>query len=597
MKQAGRQLPIDSGRPPAGMRHWVLAVLLYLFFAVFLIWPIAHVVGVGFGTGGRGLTLDYILLVLRDPVLVHGLVNAVLIGVVVTGLTLSLSLPLAILMVRYEFPGRGLLSGLLLMPLVLPPFVGAIGMRLVFGRFGPVTQMVGAVGRLFGAHGCDSLGIDWLGRYKLLGIVTIEVLHLYPIMLLNLQAALANVDGDMEAAAANLGAGRWTIFRRITLPLIRPGLFAGATLVLIWSFTELGTPLMFDYYTVTPVQIYQRLTDVADNPLPYALVVVMLAVSAGLYTGGKLVLGRGFEAGTTKGARAGLAKRLRGGRALAAAALPAAVVALAVMPHLAVILTSISVPGAWYKSVLPTALTAGHFRAVLTDELTLPAVARSIQYAGLAMGLALVVGLGVAVLLTRSNLPGRGLLDSLAMLPLAVPGVVMAFGYLALSVQLRGHRGGGRSSAWYMQFLDVQENPLVLLVIAYGARRLPYVVRSLVAGLEQTPRDLELAAANLGAGRMGVMRRITLPLILGNLIAGGLLAFAFAMLEVSDSLVLAQRRQYFPIARAIWELSQRLGDGMYIASALGVWAMVFLALTLLTANQLLGKKIGAMFRV
>ncbi len=137
----------------------------------------------------------------------------------------------------------------------------------------------------------------------------------------------------------------------------------------------------------------------------------------------------------------------------------------------------------------------------------------------------------------------------------------------------------------------------MLLVIAYAARRMPYVVRSAVAGLQQTPRDLELAAANLGAGKRTVLARITLPLILASLIAGALLAFAFAMLEVGDSLVLAQRIDAYPITRAILELSQRLGDGLYIASALGVWAMALLTLTILSANSLLGKKLGAAFRV
>jgi iron(III) transport system permease protein len=139
--------------------------------------------------------------------------------------------------------------------------------------------------------------------------------------------------------------------------------------------------------------------------------------------------------------------------------------------------------------------------------------------------------------------------------------------------------------------------PVVFLVIAYATRRLPYIVRATVAGLQQTPVDLELAAANLGAGRATVLRRITIPLIMANLIAGALLAFAFALLEVSDSIILAQKEAYYPITRAILELSQRLGDGVYIASALGVWAMLLLTITLLAANRLLGRKMGAAFRV
>jgi iron(III) transport system permease protein len=150
---------------------------------------------------------------------------------------------------------------------------------------------------------------------------------------------------------------------------------------------------------------------------------------------------------------------------------------------------------------------------------------------------------------------------------------------------------------WLRHLLDVQENPTLLLIVAYAMRRLPYVVRSAVAGLQQTPVDLELAARNLGASGLRTLRRITVPLIAANLVAGALLAFAFAMLEVSDSLILAQRQTYWPITKAIYELFQRLGDGPYIASALGVWAMALLTLTILTASAFLGKKMGAIFRI
>jgi len=205
---------------------------------------------------------------------------------------------------------------------------------------------------------------------------------------------------------------------------------------------------------------------------------------------------------------------------------------------------------------------------------------------------ALVVGLGVGMIAVRSRLPDRGFIDALAMLPLAVPGIVLAFGYLAISVGLK-QQFQQRLPLW----LNVQEMPVVFLVVAYATRRLPYIVRSIAAGLQQTPVDLELAASNLGAGRMAVLRRITLPLIFANLIAGALLAFAFALLEVSDSIILAQKEAYYPITRAILELSQRLGNGIYIASALGVWAMLLLTITLLAANRLLGRKMGAVFRV
>jgi iron(III) transport system permease protein len=144
--------------------------------------------------------------------------------------------------------------------------------------------------------------------------------------------------------------------------------------------------------------------------------------------------------------------------------------------------------------------------------------------------------------------------------------------------------------------LDIRENPTVFLVIAYAVRRLPYMVRAAVAGLQQTSVALEEAGANLGASPLTTLRRITLPLIMANLIAGTLLAFAFSMLEVSDSLMLAQRVEFYPITKTIFELSQLVGIGRYLAAALGVWAMVFLSVTIVGSSLLLGKKMGALFR-
>ena len=574
--------------------YFLLALVLTVF-AVFLLWPIYQVVRVAFfgvpaeGSGGE-FTLGYFKAIFLDADLRQGLVNSALIAVGVTIVCILISVPLAVLSVRYDFRGKAIVNALLLVPLILPPFVGAIGMRQILGRFGALTAVAQKLG--FADAGEP---IDWFGNARLLGIILVESLSLYPILFLNVSAALANIDPAMEQAAANLGASRWTIFRKITLPLMRPGLFAGGTIVLIWSFTELGTPLMFDFYDVTPVQIFHRLTQVTGNPLPYALVVVMLLASTLLYIVGKFILGRRHDAGVTKASVQATALPLRGFNALAALTPFLIVAALALLPHVGVILMSVSGVGAWYQSAIPKIFTADHYANALTHDFTMPSVRNSIAFASASMALDIAFGLIIAWLIVRSTLPGRRLIDSLAMLPLAVPGVVLAFGYLAISLQLQTWVGPDRD--WLRNLVDVQQNPTVLLVVAYAMRRLPYVVRSAVAGLEQTPVDLELAARNLGASGLFTLRRITIPLIAANLLAGGLLAFAFAMLEVSDSLILAQRQTYWPITKAIYELFQRLGDGPYIASALGVWAMALLTLTILSANAFLGKRMGAIFRV
>jgi iron(III) transport system permease protein len=196
----------------------------------------------------------------------------------------------------------------------------------------------------------------------------------------------------------------------------------------------------------------------------------------------------------------------------------------------------------------------------------------------------------------RSDLRVRGVLDALAMLPLAVPGLVLAFGYLSVSSYL-SNQDWVKDSPLLQAAFDVRINPAFFLVVAYAVRRLPYMVRACVAGLQQTSVTFEESAANLGASPMRTLRRITLPLILANVIAGSLLAFAFSMLEVSDSLMLAQRADYYPITKTIYELFQLIGTGKYVAAALGVWAMVFLAVTILGSSLILGKKLGTVFRV
>ena len=184
---------------------------------------------------------------------------------------------------RYEFRGKALLQALLLVPMILPPFVGAIGFQQIFGVYGSFNVLLAR---------WTGLGpIDVVGQAGYWGVIALEALALYPIMYLNVAAALGNVDPAMEQAAANLGARGLTRFRRITLPLIMPGIFAGAAIVFVWAFTELGTPLIMQYTRCTPVQVFDALKEIGTNPFPYALVFVMLAASVALYAIARALLG------------------------------------------------------------------------------------------------------------------------------------------------------------------------------------------------------------------------------------------------------------------------------------------------------------------
>jgi iron(III) transport system permease protein len=183
--------------------------------------------------------------------------------------------------------------------------------------------------------------------------------------------------------------------------------------------------------------------------------------------------------------------------------------------------------------------------------------------------------------LARKRVPGRNVLDALAMLPLALPGLVIAFGYIA---------------AFSATPLDARVNPVPLLVIAYAVRRLPYMVRAAYAGFQQSSVALEEAAMNLGATPIKTFYQITFPLVFANLVAGAVLAFSFAMLEVSDSLILALKEEYYPITKAIYVLLGRIADGPYIASAMGMLGLLLLGGTLFIAGRFFGRRMGELFR-
>ena len=320
--------------------------------------------------------------------------------------------------------------------------------------------------------------------------------------------------------------------------------------------------------------------------MAFALVVVVMLFFAGaMYLAGKFALGKSPLNTTVKGAAGASAVRRAGWRRFVPTGVFLFVTLLAALPHIALVLTSFSMR--WYNTILPREFTLLHFENALSDKIVLPSIVNSLHYSLLAMVIAVAVGVLVSLAAVRWKLWGSTLADLLAMLPLAVPGIIIAFGYLGMSVRFK----------FAAEYFNPVENPFLLLGIAYAVRRLPYVVRSVSAGLEQTPEELENAARSFGATAFATLRKVTLPLVFANVIVGALFAFSFSMLEVSDSLILAQKAQFYPITRAIYDLSQVLGSGPYIACAFGVWAMLFLAATLAAAGAMLGSRIGSIFKL
>lgn len=369
------------------------------------------------------------------------------------------------------------------------------------------------------------------------------------------------------------------MFRKITFPLTFPGFFAGAIIIFIWSFTDLGTPLIFDFNKAIPPIIFRMTLDIQTNPMGYALTIVTLLVSVLALLSVRRYVGlRSYEM-LGRGQVTPRSATLSGWRETCAILGLATVVLVAMVPHASVILTSLA--GRWFQTVLPTEYTLTYYETVVTHPIAGGSIGNSLVYSILSTAIDISAGFVIAYMIARRRFPGRYLLDSVAMMPLAIPGVVIAFGYLA---------------AFSRTPLDAVVNPVPLLIISYSVRRLPYTVRAAYAGFQQTSVYLEEAALNLGASPLRTLKAITLPLILANVVGGGILSFSAAMMEVSDSLILAATDQYFPMSKAMYALNLRLADGAYVASALGVIGIIVVATCFLVANKLLGKSMGQLFR-
>jgi iron(III) transport system permease protein len=564
------------------MKRFALPFLT-LFFGAFLIYPLVGLLGGAFfitePDGHRHFTLSFFQLLIENRLYRLSLVNSFEIAVLATTFTALVSIPLAVLFTRYRFPGRALLQSAVLAPLILPPFVGALGIKHIFARFGVVNLILAKAGVISLAH-----PIDWLGASGFTGIVILEVLHLFPIFFLSVSAALANIDPSLLDAGANLGASAWRRFITITLPLARPGLFAGACIVFISAFTDLGTPLILNFSATVPTQIFNASVDANSEQIGYAFVVATLALVMIFFL---LVRRFGESSASAMPARAShvaTEESLSPAAGWGVTSLVSVFLFIAILPHIGVVVSSFA--ERWFFTILPTQISAQYYAEVFTNGLTATSITNSLVYSGLSAFLDLGLGLVIAHLLAREIFPGKSLLDALSMLPLALPGLVLAFGLL-MSYNLHG---------WWA-WLNPRTNPTFLLVVSYALRRLPYIVRAAYAGYQQTSVTLEEASYNLGAGRWRTFSRVTLPLIAPSLIAGTILTFCFAMLEVSDSLILAMEARFAPITRGIYEVMGRPSpDSAALACALGVLAMGLLGGGLYLGSRLMGQRLGGFFR-
>ena len=490
---------------------WALAVPVAAVLVGYVLWPNlatfrlgldAGVLGELFGAGRSAGT--------------RGLVNSVgvSLGTVVGSGVVGTALAWALW--RYDLPLRRTLGAVAALPLALPPLVGVLAFLFLYGESGMLPRGLQAL-----------LGLEAV-PFAFGGVGAVLAVHVYVFYVyvyLFVGASLRGLDASLLDASADLGAGPWTTFRRVVLPLLRPALVGSSLLVFMLSMASFTAPLLFaEGEPFLTTQIYQFKTNGALDRA--AAVSVVLTGICLLFLVGAEAQGADTRAASGKGVGRGPGP-LRGGARVVAGALVGLALVVVLLPVATVVLLSFVAQGSWTTQVLPDTFTLANYAALATEPDVLAPITSSLWMAGLATAANVVFGVATAVVIVKGRVPGRGALRALSLLPFAVPGTVVALGLLVAFDQPSALAGGA-----------VLIGTVWLLPLAYFVRHVPLVVRAAQASLEGFDDRLGEASADLGAGPWTTFRRVVLPAIAPGVVAGALLTFVTALGEFVASVML-----------------------------------------------------------
>ncbi|MEX2221213.1 MAG: iron ABC transporter permease [Candidatus Rokuibacteriota bacterium] len=542
--------------------------LIWAFLILFLIYPLGRLFYDAVTDEAGRWTLANFQEFFTDRFYVRSLVNSMILGVSTVICASVLGIAVAFLLVRYDFAGRNLFSYLTMLPIISPPLVGVLGFTFILGRAGTVNvllmdtfDMLRPINFIYGVH----------------GVVLVETLHLFPMITLNVVDALGKVDPSLEEAAESVGARGWSKLWRVTLPLTTPGYVAGALLVFIWTFSDFATPLVLGVQDLLAPQAYLNIVQFVDRRIfrmgiVISALMVLLAILFLLAARHYVAIKDYSSLSYSRIER----RRLSPARQALVVGFLSVLLLLSFIPYIGVTLASVG--KGWALTPLPVAYTLQYYERVIVE--TPKYIVNSFLYSGLAVVICIGVGVPIAWLLARSTVPGRGALDAINTLILAVPGTAIGIAYIrAFHFDLPGF-DRGLTSFWIIM-------PLVLAV-----RRLPYTVRGSFASLLLVHRSLEEAASSVGASGVRTFKDVTLPMIWKGILVGSLFSFMTSLQEASAVLFLALGG---------WESITNGIFAFYIAgsaneaAALGVILIAVAAISVAIINRMAGTRMGGVF--
>jgi iron(III) transport system permease protein len=543
-------------------------VLIWTFLIAFVFYPLTRIFYDAFTNEAGQFTLVNFFEFFTDSFYLRSLWKSLMLGVAAVITTSVIGIAVAFLLIRYDFPYRNSFSYLTMLPMILPPLVGVLGFVFILGRAGTVNVLL---------H-------DWFGLehpinfvYGVHGVLLVETVHLFPMMTLSILDALARVDPSLEEAAQGMGAKGWRRFRDVTLPLTTPGFISGALLVFIWTFADFVTPLVLGVQDLLAPQAYLNIVQFVDRRIfrmgiVISALLVLLAIVFVLAARQYVAIKDYSSLSYSRVERRQLGPVAR----WLAVGFLSLLLFVSFAPQVGVLLAAIG--RGWSLTPLPVEYTLEFFQQVSVE--TPKFIVNSLLFCGIAVALCLLIGVPMAWIMGRSNAPGRGAMDALTTLMLAIPGTAVGIAYV-------------RAFNFPLPFIEV---PLIgmwiILPLVLAVRRLPYTVRGSYSSLLLVHKSMEEAAANVGATKLRTFRDITVPLVWKGIFVGALFSFITSIQEASSTIFLTLGG---------WEMMPFGIFTFYIAgsqsqaAALGVILIVVCAVSLFVVNKIAGTRVGGLF--
>ena len=499
---------------------------------------------------------------LASPANLEALWNSVYISIFSVITCAIVGVTMAFLLERYEFPGRRLLSVLVLVPMALPPLVGVLSFTFLYGESGIIPRGIQALFHL------EKVPFALKGIW---GVVVVHTFTMYTYFYLTASAAIKGLDPSLEEAATSLGASRIRVWTRIILPMLTPSMVAASLLVFMVSMASYTAPLMFGVDRTMTMQIYLARTN--GNLEMAATQSTILSIVSITF----LILMRWYQnrrnyQNVSKGISVHRSEvSLKPLKVLAVIGSFIGTLVL-ILPILVLVLISFSVDGSWTVQVLPPKYTLDHYIALFTDERTWRPIWNSIQMSLVATIGNILFGVAAAYAMVRLQFKGKTLLDILIMVPWALPGTVVAVNIIAAF-----------STENIFAFNQVLIGTFWILPLAYFIRHLPLVFRSTSASLMQLDQSIEEAARSLGATWWYTFRKVVLPLTFTGVLAGTLLAFVQSIGEFVAS-ILIYSTSTIPLSVAIFQKLYAFDFGT--ACAYGVLQIVLILIVLVISEKL-----------